>query len=167
MFYGFFPPWASVLFGLAVVAGIAAFVMALIIIYRLDTRNPAGKGLIIATIVVALSGGGFTAIAAIQAYNAQVALFEHASKQGLTHVDSIDGVTGTVHVYNTTGNCYVYTWYDPYQKALVLDAARLRNSTMSLDGTTVYKLTTKPLTQEGVNQLCEARYGEDAFNNDE
>lgn len=68
-------------------------------------------------------------------------------------------------IFNNTGNCFVYANYDPYQKAMVLDGSHLRNSSFSLNGTTVYKLTTRPLTQKGIDELCKANYGEQAFNN--
>lgn len=162
MFYGPFPPWAACLIALAIVALIALVVCAfLLMVYRVTWRYYLVMG------GLALIGALSITFASIQAYNSQVAVYNMAHEQGLGHVDSIDGVTSTLHAYNSTGNCYVYAVYDPYQQAVVLDRGHIRNGTISLNGSTVYTLTTKPLTQEGINQVCEANYGEQAFNNND
>lgn len=166
MFYGPFPPWAACLIALAIVALIAFLACLFTAIYRSDVYRGTWRLYPIAAALL-LIGATSIVFAAIQAYSSQVAVYNIAHEQGLGHVDSIDGVQSTLHAYNSTGNCYVYAVYDPYQKAVVLDRGHIRNGTISLNGSTVYTLTTKPLTQEGINQVCEANYGEQAFNNND
>lgn len=164
MFYGMYPPWASVLIYVSVAAFVACVICLVIACARSYYYDGTWRLYPIAAALLVI-GGVSTTFASIQAYQSQVALYNLSAEQRIGHVDSIDGVWGTMSAYNSIGNCFVHAKYDPYQKALVLDASKLRNSTISLNGTTVYKLTTKPLSQEGINQLCEASYGVDAFNN--
>lgn len=164
MFYGIYPPWASCLIALGIVALIGFAACLWIAINRSRWHSGTWRLYPIAG-ALALIGAASIVFASIQAYNSQVALYNLSMKQQLVHVDSADGVWGTLHAYNTTGNCYVYAKYDSYQKAMVLDGYRLQKSSFSLNGTTVYGLTTKPLKQEGIDKLCDANYGENAFNN--
>ena len=161
MFYAIYPPWAAWLIFLAVVTLVACVVCILVnwinVMYSWRILLAAG--------ILFLIGATSATFAAVQAYNSQITLYELSVEQGFEHVDEINAITGVVHAYNTDGNCYVYSKYDPYQKAMVIDGDYLRNSTISLNGTTVYGLTTKPLTQTGIDELCEANYGNDAFNN--
>ena len=165
MFYGVYPPWAICLIVLAVLALIAFVVCLIVAIFRtVEVYKKTWRLYPIAAFLLII-GATSIVFASIQAYSSQVTLYNLTVDQKLAHVDSINGVFGSLHAYNTTGNCYVYANYDSYQKAMVLDGRQLRNSTLSLNGTTVYGLTTKPLTQAGIDQLCSANYGEDAFNN--
>jgi ABC-type transport system involved in multi-copper enzyme maturation permease subunit len=166
MFYGVYPPWASWLIVLAVVSLIVFVICLLVAIDRTYSRYKSNAWyLYIISVAMLLIGSASIVVSSIQAYDSQVSLYNMSIKQQFVHVDSIDGVFGSLHAYNTTGNCYVYSKYDPYQKAIILDGSQLHNSTISLNGTTVYSLTTKPLSQEGIDQVCAANYGENAFNN--
>jgi hypothetical protein len=166
MFYGVYPPWAACLIALAVAALIGFVVCLIVAIIRTTERHGTWRLYPIAAALL-LIGAASVVFASIQAYKSQIILYDLSVEQGFVHVDSIDGVAGSLHAYNKVGNCFVYAEYDPYQKAIVIDASRLRNSSISLNGTTVYGLTTKPLTQNGIDKLCEANYGEDAFNNED
>jgi energy-coupling factor transporter transmembrane protein EcfT len=166
MFYGVYPPWAACLIASAVLALIGFAVCLSVAIYRRYYSSRRWRLFPIAGALL-LIGAASVVFASIQAYKSQIILYDLSVEQGFVHVDSIHAVGETLHAYNNAGNCFVYAKYDAYQKAIVIDASHLRNSTISLNGSTVYGLTTKPLTQNGINQLCEANYGEDAFNNED